>query len=66
MNKGTKEKSWKYKSDLSLKESLFVLENAYGEQSLSMIVKGVMIVFFSLTLTLHTESVSTLFKQMYN
>jgi hypothetical protein len=52
MNSGTNEKSWKYKSDLSFSDSRLVFENEYGPVSLSMIVKGVKIVFFSLTLAL--------------
>jgi hypothetical protein len=48
INKGTKEKSWKYNSALSFNVSLFVFEKAYGLVNLSMIVNGVMMVFFSL------------------
>lgn len=55
MNSGTNEKSWKYKSDLSLSDSRLVLENEYGPVSLSMMVKGVKIVFFSLTLALLSQ-----------
>lgn len=55
MKRGTKLKSWKYSSILSFNVSLLFLEKAYGPVSLSMIVKGVMIVFFSLTLTLQTN-----------
>jgi hypothetical protein len=52
MKSGTKEKSWKYNSILSARVSLLVRAKEYGEQSLSMMVKGVKIVFFSLTRTL--------------
>jgi len=53
MKSGTKEKSWKYSSSLSFKVSLFVREKAYGDVIFSIIVKGVMMVFFSLTLILN-------------
>ena len=52
MKRGTKEKSWKYNSILSARVSLLVRAKEYGEQSLSMMVKGVKMVFFSLTRTL--------------
>ena len=52
MKRGTNEKSLKYRFILSFNVSRFVREKAYGEVSLSMMVNGVMIVFFSLIFTL--------------
>ena len=55
MNNGTKAISWKYSSLLAFKVSLLVLENEYGPVSLSMIVNGVMIMFFSFIFTLQSQ-----------
>ena len=52
MKSGTKEKSWKYSSILSPSVSLLVREKAYGPVIFSVMLNGVMIVFFSLTLML--------------
>jgi len=57
MKSGTKEKSWKYNSILSARVSLLVRAKEYGEQSLSMMVKGVKMVFFSFTRTLSFSQV---------
>ena len=61
MKRGTKLKSWKYSSILSFKLSLFVFEKAYGDVSLSIMVNGVMMEFFSLIFNLH-DDVSKVFQ----
>lgn len=57
MKRGTKLKSWKYRSSLSFKVWRLVLEKAYGPIRAGTMLKGVMMVYFWLSLPLFWKTV---------